>query len=119
MTLHVATARVSYGGPDRLDVTSRTASPLGRVFAPPWSLVWPLVQKRRRGLLTEADWAGYAEAYTALMRQSYLLRRGAWEELLARERVVLVCYCTDVAQCHRRLLGEILGKLGAQYQGEL
>jgi hypothetical protein len=119
MTLQVATARISYGATDRLDVTSRTTDPLGRAFAPPWSLVWPLVQKRRRGLLTPEDWADYAEQYKAVLRRSYLLRRAAWEELLGRERVVLVCYCVDVAQCHRRILGEILGKLGAQYQGEL
>lgn len=119
MTLRVSTARISYGGADRLDVTSRTADPVGRAFAPPWSLVGPLVAKRRAGTLTDADWAEYEKRYVTLMRSSYMLRRPAWEDLLSRERVVLVCYCTDKTQCHRRILAEILGKLGAIDQGEL
>ena len=43
----------------------------------------------------------------------------AWTALLACERVVLCCYCTDPERCHRSLLARILGKLGAHVEGEI
>lgn len=64
-------------------------------------------------------WERYVPAYTEEMRESYRRTRFAWSALLARDRAVLVCYCTDAAHCHRALLAGILGKLGADVRGEL
>ena len=64
-------------------------------------------------------WAVYVPAYVEEMRQSYRAHRDAWDALLARPRVVLCCYCVDPARCHRALLADILGKLGADVRGEL
>ena len=47
------------------------------------------------------------------------VERAAWDALLARPAVVLVCYCTDPARCHRRVLAELLAKLGAVDLGEV
>ncbi len=64
-------------------------------------------------------WIAYREDFLAEMRESYVRERSAWLALLARERVVLTCYCPDVDRCHRGLLAGILAKLGAKRGGEL
>jgi len=132
MTLHVATARISYSGPDRLDVTAKGRDPIGMVFAPSWALLGParhrlavVAKARSRGDTATADeledraWWDYTAAYTAEMRRSYRLYPHVWSTLLSWERAVLVCYCTDPERCHRRLLAGILAKLGAVDEGEV
>jgi hypothetical protein len=129
--LVVHTARVSYSGDDRLDITAKSADDDGKAFAPTWKLVnWGLkmrqeYKKRKalgdRGAKSFWDWAWkiYAMRYTEQMRTSYAYRRQAWDKLLARECVVLVCYCTEPSSCHRTVLAEILETMGARYAGEL
>ena len=150
MTLRVHTARVSYAGPDRLDVTRKSAGPDGIAFAPSWAILRPALDALRcaealraasecgpvegadparfadaaahlchaAGIVREATWALYREAYTMEMRESYRRNRAAWDALLAREQTTLVCYCVDPAKCHRALLAAILVKLGARDMGE-
>lgn len=48
MTLAVHTARISYSGPDRLDVTRKSAGPEGLPFAPSWQILGPMLRGRRR-----------------------------------------------------------------------
>lgn len=119
MTLRVRTARVSYRGADRLDVTRKSAGPDGLPFAPSWGILSPALTKLATGTLTDEDWRVYSEQYTAQMRTSYRDQRAAWDALLAREHVVLVCYCADAERCHRRVLAGILAKLGAVDEGEV
>lgn len=148
MTLQVFTARVSYGGPDRFDVTRKSGGTGGVVFAPSWAILGPALAARKEskqlmdeclrlsGLpetmaresefpymleaerIEEGAWKAYVPAYTAEMRGSYREHRSAWDALLARERVTLVCYCVDPERCHRRLLAGFLVKLGAVDCGE-
>ena len=150
MSLHVHTARVSYGGADRLDITRKSAPPEGIAFAPSWAILRPALDMmalartmraaaehagearpddavlaescvemtRAAEHIVRATWALYVEAYTAEMRESYRTQRPAWDALLARESVTLVCYCTDPARCHRTLLAGIFAKLGAVNEGE-
>ena len=132
-TLRVWTARVSYRGPDRLDITRKSAGPAGLPFAPSWAILRPALDARSRaftirnssgGNLPLADrieaeaWARYVPAYTAEMRASYRAHYEAWMELLAARERTLVCYCTDAAHCHRRLLALMLVKCGAVDMGE-
>lgn len=129
--LVVYTARVSYSGPDRLDVTAKSADPDGKAFAPSWDLVrWGLKMREQaklrrargdRGADAFGDWAWkvYSMRYTARMNDSLALQRQDWDRLLCRKRVVLVCYCTDHNQCHRTLLAAMLVQLGARYGGEI
>lgn len=147
MALVVRTARVSYGGSDRLDITWRSSTGPGRAFAPSWAILEEaLVARKRAAKLREevvlrdrlgADPAGdghaqaqadriereaferYREKYRLEMRASYRRHHGSWLWLLARPAVVLVCYCTDVAHCHRTLLASYLGRFGAEIHGEL
>ena len=143
MTLRVWTARMSYRGDDRLDVTRKSATADGLVWAPSWSALMPALEARREvselrkiaggdsgvagwaageaGMLLRESWATYADAYRAEMRRSYLRERDAWARLLAQESATLVCFCDLVAwpgQCHRILLAGILAKCGAVYEGE-
>lgn len=145
----VHSARISYDGPDRLDVTRRAVDqarkrgespPMGAPWAPSWSLLQPLIEIRhrveerlRRAKETdsiaplvgatedlERAWSAYVDGYLAEMRVSYTQCRPAWDNLIQRERVVLVCYCTDAEHCHRYLLRtRILPALGAVDVGEL
>ena len=150
MTLIVHTARVSYAGADRLDVTRKSAPPEGIAFAPSWAILRPaldllsvarsmreaadhagaakpddatlaescLEMTRAAEAIESGAWSLYVEAYRGEMRESYRTQRAAWDALLSRESVTLVCYCTDPARCHRTLLAGILAKLGATVAGE-
>jgi hypothetical protein len=114
------TARVNYRGPDRLDITRKSAGPSGLPFAPSWAILGPALARRRAGDVEAIAnaWPQYAADYTAEMRRSYVEQRAAWDQLLARSEVTLVCYCTDPAHCHRTVLAGLLVKAGATYHGE-
>jgi hypothetical protein len=112
--LIVHTARLTYGGPDRFDVTRAGDHPHGVAFAPSWAIL----NEFRRGKDLASAWAGYVPAYTNEMRRSYRENRAVWSALLARESVTLVCFCADHTHCHRTLLAGILEKLGATVAGE-
>lgn len=114
----VHTARISYAGSDRLDITRKSAGPDGLPFAPSWKILRPMIALRCAGGDELAAWPQYVEDYTAEMRTSYRDHRAAWDALLARDGVTLVCYCTDAAHCHRTVLARILGKLGTTVHGE-
>lgn len=124
MTLHVQSARISYSGPDRLDVTRKSGTD-GLFLAPSWKILRPALDARRRetdepSRHVSVAWANYVSAYFDEMRRSYVDNRAAWTALLSRERVVLCCYCTDPEHCHRALLrGRILPALGAVDEGEI
>lgn len=118
MTL-VHTARVTYAGLDRLDIT-RKSGEAGLPFAPSWTILRPMLELRRaEGTMSVAyAWPQYVADYTAEMRTSYREHRAAWDALLARDEVTLCCYCVDPQHCHRTVLAGILGKLGATVKGE-
>jgi uncharacterized protein YeaO (DUF488 family) len=119
--LDVWTARVSYGGPDRLDVTRTAESP----FAPSWDL---LQSAKKWHMENEQAWERYRRRYTREMRHSWKFNRADWDNLLYREqllgrgRVVLCCYCVDPKRCHRTILAGLLvaaGGDGVVYHGEI
>lgn len=121
MSLVVHTARFSSRDPDRLDTTrmgtwlARKAGKcpgIGEAFAPSWALL----KAAKSGALKFGE---YELRYLSEMRDSYRVNRAAWDAVLSRDRVVLVCYCRDPDECHRGLLADILAKLGATYAGEI
>lgn len=127
--LQVYTTRINpkLKDPDALDVTrsgadrgSMLSRGIGGAFAPSVGLLLPYIRLRKEGKDTPDDWERYRESYIREMRESYRGTPRPWRILLAWNRVVLVCFCTDAEHCHRTLLGrEILPKLGAHYHGEL
>lgn len=120
MTLLIHTAHISYVGEDRLDITRRSAGADGIAFAPSWRILLPALRGRNAGL-EEQMWPTYVTAYQREMEISYNMMRRAWQALLARPSVTLICYCQvhpEQMHCHRVLLAEMLEARGAQYQGE-
>lgn len=147
MTVRIYTARVSYGGADRLDITRKSATGYGLAFAPSWSLLRRFLNVRdtanalereavkfaamgdeagaaamRRQVTAAMDgaWEEYVPAFRAEMVRSYIEQRTSWEWLLTQvETSTLCCYCTDPERCHRTLLARvILPRLGAVFCGE-
>lgn len=128
MTVRIYTARVSYGGDDRLDVTRASATGHGLAFCPSWQILQRVLNVRASAKHAAPDddaamllraWEEYVPVFTEEMRESYRTRRASWEWLLSREVVTLVCFCTEVSQCHRTILGQvILPRLGAVFCGE-
>jgi uncharacterized protein DUF488 len=136
--LSVYTSRIDSVDQDAINITRKSGSDLGLAFAPSWKILRPALhglilarQLADRGLEIEArefadkTFETYRNLYVDEMRESYVKKRDAWDELLSKERVVLVCYCVDVSRCHRTILGkDILPKcnrhhVGATFFGEL
>lgn len=109
MSVRVYTARVTYRGPDRLDITRKSGDP---TFAPSWAILRPMLKLRSAGEHLAA-WPQYVLDYTAEMRLSYRSQRTAWDALLSRSEITLCCYCVDAQHCHRTVLAGILGKAGS------
>lgn len=88
MTLYVHTARVSYAGPDRFDVTRKSGTDIGKLFAPSWAILRPALDARKRAAKMRAD-ADAREAATAAVRPDLagLVRRNmlASAERMERE----------------------------------
>jgi len=102
----IYTARVSYRGPDRLDITRKA----GSVYGPSWALLGPMLAARREG--KPMDWPPYKAAYLREMQAVDLA------PLLRKDVVTLCCYCTSKTECHRYALAELLVQHGAVYLGE-
>jgi hypothetical protein len=124
MPLVVHTAQYRYGGPDRVDITRGGRDGTYRdLFAPTWPLLnWGRKQMKLADTVERKEWVwlAYRARYEEQMRESYKRRKRAWQAFLAeRARAVLVCFCANPDQCHRRALAELLAKLGATDAGEL
>jgi uncharacterized protein YeaO (DUF488 family) len=130
MGLIVHTARMGFKGADWLDVTRKGAKErpepgghrgMGAAFAPSARLLNEFLAKRqsRPEGETDREWLDYVDRYTQEMRASYVSNRETWNRLLALDHVVLLCFCTEAARCHRTVLASILRKAGATYAGEL
>ncbi len=105
----VYTAQYNYRGEDRLDITVKLGD---KAFAP----TWDMVRAYKSGRITQKE---YTEMYYALMRRSYRNNRQRWDEVLAMDKVVLVCFCRAGDFCHRLLLAQIFQKVAAEYCGEI
>jgi hypothetical protein len=131
----------SEDAPD-LNVTRKSGTVDGLPFAPSWDLVEVILRARKlerhfflgvahgtpewdaactdARRIEESAWEQYVPAYLTEMRASYRRDRAGWDRLLARPRVVLLCYCPNATRCHRTVLArDILQKLGVLYGGEL
>jgi len=107
--LEVYTADTYYLDPDELDVTVKTGN---QTFAP----TWDMVRMYKDGELSKAL---FTSIYEDLMVKSYWDNPEEWKALLAKDRVVLKCYCRPHTFCHRTLLGNILQEKGAIFKGEI
>jgi len=134
MPIHVYSARLrrDLEDPDLLDVTRLTGK-VGLFLAPSWEILNPAIMARRTakveaslGRTGRAEriereaWETYVPLYRAEMSRSFDRNWAQLDELLARPRVVLACYCEDREHCHTTLLRrELLPPFGAVDCGEL
>lgn len=121
MTCEIYTARIGYKGADALDITRKSAGPIGVILAPSWELLSPFLALRRRQVMGDAEWERYKKAYTAEMEASRRQWPEHWARILARPELTLVCYCSDFLRCHRSLAADLLVKASngcAFYRGE-
>lgn len=115
--VEVWTARISTRDKDAFNITRKSGA---KEFAPSWAILQQMLEIRRSGrVATEDEWRWYVAEYLKEMGCSHHRHRAVWDALLARDRVVLVCYCTNVDRCHRKVLARILESLGATNRGEL
>ncbi len=95
-----------------LDVTIKSQSRIGTLFAPTWNMVWDYKNK----VISEEQ---YTNLYLDHMRQSYKLNKDVWDKILSRNEIIFLCYCHKGNFCHRILLAKIFKKLGGTYEGEI
>jgi len=107
----IYTSRYNYSGDGRLDITVKGNDPIGKIFAPTWNMVFKFKQNNNK--------TSYTERYHKLMLQSYKKYKSVWEDILSKDKVVLVCFCPKNSFCHRYLLADYLQKLGGKYCGEI
>ncbi len=130
MPLHIRTAqlphhgRKGYFGRDALNITRGSGEGLGLSFAPSRELLnegqrLRTAAKNKGEEAKQAAWDWYEPRYVEEMRAAWRRDRRPFLELLGREQVVLLCYCSTYSRCHRRLLTAILVKLGAIDCGEI
>jgi hypothetical protein len=114
-SLTVYTAqRGHYQGRDGLNLTPTSARGLAQAFVPAEPDIFV---QAHAGTISVAEFRTW---YLQAMRQSYRRQRARWMLVLRRSRVVLLCTCPPgTAHCHRYLLADILGKLGARLGGEI
>jgi hypothetical protein len=114
-SLTVYTAqRGHYHGRDGLNLTPTSARGLAQAFVPADPDMFAQVQAGTISVEAFRTW------YLQAMRQSYRRQRARWLLVLQRSRVVLLCTCPPgTAHCHRYLLADILGQLGARLGGEI
>ena len=62
-------------------------------------------------------WGRYTELYLDLLRERYRLNKKPFLDILdMRENVVLTCYCTSKAKCHRHLALDVLTKIAKHHK---
>ena len=106
--VHVYTADVTYEGDDRMDVSAQGGY---FIFVPPKHLLFDY----RFGNITEEQ---FQKAYFEFLENSYIYQRNAWDNVLNKRKIVLVCTCNSEGKaCHRYFIIKFLRKLGAVYKG--
>ena len=89
------TAHYRYPGKDRTDITVKGQHPMGRYFAPTWSMVMGV----KTNNMTEAE---YVKLYCDMLAN--VVPVAAWDWFLSEPTRTLVCFCAKDAFCHRNIL---------------
>lgn len=116
----IFTARLSYSGSDRLNITRLGRDPVGIVFAPSESILWPFKALKRSRRATRDKWLEYKQAYLAEMRDSQMLWPNIWRQVFwMNPSVTLCCYCENPGACHRVVLAKLVATaVEHSYEGE-
>lgn len=108
--LKVYTADIAYAGEDRFDVSFQGGH---FMFSPAKKLLVDL----RLGRIDAREFQAH---YFEQLEASFIQHQYTWDEMLNRDRIVLVCSCnTDDDSCHRYALIDFLKQFGVHYAGTL
>lgn len=113
----IFTAQYRYKGPGRVDITFKTTSVFGAVFAPTEQLVYGY---KYHGM-PEKD---YKKQYFKLLDARATAHPEPFNQLTqialdGDKYLALVCFCPPDAFCHRLLLMEYMEAFGMPYAGEM
>lgn len=116
----VWTAGPGYLGKDGLDISGGNLwLPRAEHFFPDDAIMWGKYMTRFDGHPAERD--KFVQRYLEKLRDLYRSQKHLWDSLLAHEEITLVCaYCEKKhhKDCHRVVMAQAMGKLGAKYMGE-
>jgi hypothetical protein len=107
--LYFYTAQYEYSGKNKLDITVKGQDPLGKHFAPTWTMVQGFKSRK----LSEKK---YKKLYNEILDA---VPKSIWKKVLNKKRLVFVCFCKKGVFCHRLLLAKRLRSKGAIYEGEI
>lgn len=114
--LTVYTAQYNYKGPNRVDITVKSAVPPWDVFAPTWDMVNTYLKSPRDKKAEQV----YTAEYDKIVLKAFMYNNEALTTLIhSNDTRVLVCFCKAGSFCHRVLLAVHLASLGANYLGEI
>ena len=128
--MDIWTARISYKGTDRLDITVKNTQvgTLGWLFAPTWTLVGGVklfaaiannddkeVARWKRYQPLSSD--QYTEQYYDMIRVRYKDHQPLFMSVFEEDRT-LCCFCANANFCHRYLAADILSKVAAKHNIE-
>ena len=121
--MNLWTARITYAGSDRLDITVKNTAvgSLGWLLAPSWALVGghKLSVALAANNRTEIQrWKAYqplshdqyTERFYQIVREKYRTHPAAFLELIRQDRS-LCCFCQKDVFCHRHLAADIVMKI--------
>lgn len=126
---NIYTGRISYCYAHPLNITVKSGSGLGKLFALSWAMVCGHKAAngdcRFIGKYPLLDDAKYTHAYLELLREHYRQQADLFARVFEQD-YVLCCYCPSGKFCHRLILAEqVLLKLALrlgidyQYKGEI
>ena len=104
MSLRDHTARVSYGGADRLDITRKSAPPEGIAFAPSWAILRPALDMMAlaRTMRAAAEHAGEARPDDAVLAESCVeMTRAAEHIVRATWALYVEAYTAEMRESYR------------------
>ncbi len=108
--LRVYTADIGYEGHDRIDVSFHGGQ---AALTPPKHLQLDY----KLGRKNEKE---FQEAFFAFLEDSFIHYQHTWDNILASDRIVLVCSCNaDGKSCHRHFIIKFLKKFGVVDRGNL
>ncbi|RLF65865.1 MAG: hypothetical protein DRN30_03190 [Thermoplasmata archaeon] len=102
--MELYTAQYRYDGMDRIDITVKGQAVMGRHFAPTWDMVLGYKHKPN-----EYSQKLYTYEYLKMLANKQAsTERYAFDWLVSRETVTVVCFCVAGTFCHRYLLKDFL-----------
>lgn len=90
----IYTSQYRYDGPNRIDVTVKSAPQEWKPFAP----TWDMVKGTKNGTLSEEE---YVRLYLNILDKVPAV---TWDAILKYDYVVFICFCSKDAFCHRNIL---------------